>query len=108
MVGQQLYTERLSLFFSWHDTVMRYYRGYLDNVGPNSQDISSPQNYRGVISQLVSYPGMLVASIDAGDNGYSTVNAYNGSGWCNLFTAPATGDADTEHSHTVHTRKRSR
>lgn len=79
------------LFFSWHDTVLRYYRNYLDNIGPNSQDVSTPQDYRGLISGLVSYPGMLIASIDAGDDGYSTVNAYNGSGWCNLFTSPTTG-----------------
>lgn len=79
------------LFFSWHDTILRYYRNYLDNIGPNSQDMSTPQDYRGIISGMLSYPGMLVACIDAGDNGYSTVNAYNGNGWCNLFTAPAAG-----------------
>ena len=79
------------LFISWHDTIMRYYRNYFDNIGPNSQDVSTPQAYRGVISGMASYPGMLIASIDAGDSGYSTVNAYNGSGWCNLFTAPKAG-----------------
>lgn len=79
------------LYFSWHDTVMRYYRSYLDNIGPNSQDVIMPKDYRGVISGLLSYPGMLVCSIDAGDSGYSTVNAYNGTGWCNLFTAPTKG-----------------
>jgi len=79
------------LFFSWHDTVMRYYRNYLDNIGPNSMEVSTPAEYRGVISGLLSYPGMLVCSIDAGDSGYSTVNAYNGTGWCNLFTAPKVG-----------------
>lgn len=89
--GRAAVVHDVYLFFSWHDTVMRYYRGYLDNVGPNSQDISTPQEYRGVINQLVSYPGMLIASIDGGDSGYSTVNAYNGSGWCNLFTAPVKG-----------------
>jgi hypothetical protein len=79
------------LFISWHDTIMRYYRNYLDNIGPNSQECSMPDDYRGVVSSMVSYPGMLIASIDAGDSGYSTVNAYNGSGWCNLFTAPKAG-----------------
>lgn len=79
------------LYFSWHDTVLRYYRNYLDNIGPNSQDVSTPQEYRGVIKSMVSYPGMLIVAIDAGTDGYSTVNAYNGSGWCNLFTAPVKG-----------------
>jgi len=79
------------LYFSWHDTVMRYYRGYLDNIGPNSHEVSMPDDYSGVISGLLSYPGMLVCSVDAGDSGYSTVNAYNGTGWCNLFTAPTAG-----------------
>ena len=79
------------LYLSWHDTVMRYYSGYIDNIGPNSQEMTVPADYRGIISALLSYPGMLVASIDAGDNGYSTVNAYNETGWCNLFTAPAKG-----------------
>jgi hypothetical protein len=50
-----------------------------------------PDVYRGIVSAIVSYPGMLIASIDAGDSGYSTVNAWNGNGWCNLFTAPKIG-----------------
>ena len=79
------------LYFGWHDTVMRYYRNYLDNIGPNSQDVNIPDKYRGVISALVSYPGTLYASIDAGEDGYSTVIAYNGTGWCNVYTAPEAG-----------------
>ena len=79
------------LYFGWHDTVMRYYRNYLDNIGPNSQDVNIPDKYRGVISALVSYPGTLYASIDAGETGYSTVLAYNGTGWCNVYTAPKAG-----------------
>jgi len=70
---------------------MRYYRNYLDNIGPNSVDSNIPDDYRGVVSAMVSYPGTLYASIDAGEAGYSTVMAYNGSGWCNVYTAPKVG-----------------
>lgn len=79
------------LFLSWHDTIMRYYRNNIDNVGLNNRDTVTPKDYRGVITALTSYPGMLIAAIDAGDSGYSTVNAWNGTGWCNLFTAPIKG-----------------
>lgn len=79
------------LFFSWHDTVLRYYRNYLDNIGPNSRDIQMPSNRRGVVSAMRSYPGMLYAAIDGGKSNYSSVLGYNGTGWCNLFTGPAVG-----------------
>lgn len=79
------------LFLSWHDTIMRYYRNNIDNVGLNNRDTVTPKDYRGEITALTSYPGMLIAAINAGDSGYSTVNAWNGTGWCNLFTAPIKG-----------------
>ena len=77
------------LFFSWENTVMRYLNNYVDNIGPNSSDTVMPEEYQGVIRKLVSYPGMLYAAIDGGVEGYSTIMGYNGTGWCNLFTAPA-------------------
>lgn len=79
------------LYFSWHDTVLRYYRNYLDNIGPNSSDLTIPSIYRGVVSKLCTYPGMLIASIDGGVYNYSSVLGYNGTGWFNLFTAPEVG-----------------
>ena len=76
------------LFFSWHDTVLRYYRNYLDNIGPNGSESKTPEDYRGVVSALASYPGMLFAAMDGGADKYSSILGYNGNGWCNLFTAP--------------------
>ena len=89
--GRAAVVHDYGLFLSWHDTIMRYYRNNIDNVGLNNRDTVTPKDYRGVITALTSYPGMLIAAIDAGDSGYSTVNAWNGTGWCNLFTAPIKG-----------------
>lgn len=79
------------LFFSWQDTVLRYLNNYLDNVGPNSSDTVTPSDMRGVITKMVSYPGMLYACVDGGTANYSSVIAYNGTGWFNLFTSPIVG-----------------
>ncbi len=89
--GKAKTTKGSYLFFAWHDTVIRYYEGVFDNIGPNKGDMSLPKERRGEIAALVTYPGMLIAAIDAGKDGYSSVMAYNDQGWHDLFVAPDVG-----------------
>jgi len=76
------------LYFSWHDTVERFYNGLLDGVGPERAEVAIPTGNRaGNFSSLVSYPGIIIGTVDAGKDGVSTVLAYNGKGWCELYRA---------------------
>ena len=74
------------LYFSWHDSVVRYYNGMLDRVGPDKAEVGWPTaNRAGHFTSLVGYPGLVIGSVDAGVNGISSVQAYNGQGWCELY-----------------------
>lgn len=74
------------LYFSWHDTLLRYYNGMLDTIGPDRAEVAIPtENRRGYFSALAPYAGQLLASVDAGIDGVSSVLAYNDRGWCELY-----------------------
>lgn len=79
------------LYFSLHDGLQRFYSGSLDNMGPDTGE-GMPDWRRGAVAHLVGYPGRVYAVVDAGVGGTSSVLAWNGSGWCEVFRAPAQGD----------------
>lgn len=74
------------LYWSFIDRVQRYYSGQLDDIGP---DLHADR--RGKIMALVAYPGRLYAAIDGGPYNYSTIQCYNGRGWCEIYRAPIIG-----------------
>jgi hypothetical protein len=43
------------------------------------------------VVDLAGYPGLIYAAYDAGPNGYSTIQCYNGTGWCEVYRAPVKG-----------------
>lgn len=74
------------LYASWHNSVVRYYNGLLDSVGPDKAEVAIPTESRhGHFSALFGVPGYVIGSIDAGINGVSSVVAYNERGWCELY-----------------------
>ena len=74
------------LYFSWHNTILRYYNGMLDRIGPDKAEVGFPTANRvGNCVALTGYPGMVIAAYDAGTSGVSTVIAYNQQGWCELY-----------------------
>jgi len=76
------------LYISWHNTLLRYYNGMLDTVGPNKAEVAIPTGNRaGDFSALTSFPGIVIGAVDGGRNGVSTVLAYNDFGWCELYRA---------------------
>lgn len=75
------------LYFNLGSGIERYYNQTLDDVGPNA-DEGMPSGRQGAISKLVGYPGKVVAAIDAGDDGYSSIVVDNGSGWHELYRGP--------------------
>lgn len=78
------------LFFSFLDSAERFFAGSLDDIGPNRRG-GMPANRRGMISSMVSYAGVVYASIDGGDDNYSSIIAYNGRGWHEIWRAPIIG-----------------
>ena len=75
------------LYFNLGDTIQRYYAGHLDMVFPPG-DVGLPSAQTGVPSAMASYPGMVLAAINAGKEGstyYSSVVARRNHGWMELY-----------------------
>lgn len=79
------------LYYSWHNSLLRYFRGMLDRIGPDRDDEPLPYNRTGPIMALTGYNNIVYAAIDGGPSGYSSIMAYNGTGWSEVYRAPATG-----------------
>ena len=89
--GKAVGTSDVYLLWSWLNGLQRYYNTQLEGKGPD-HDEGLPKDKRGRITQILSYPSNFFVSIDAGDDGYSTVMLFNGNGWHNLYTAPNKGE----------------
>ena len=75
------------LYFSYLQGLQRYYRNNLDDTGPDG-DEGLPDNRRGSIGRLLSYPGRIFASIDTDATRYSTILSYNRRGWHEYYRSP--------------------
>ena len=79
-------------YFKWMTgSIQRYYNQQVDSVGPD-RDTGLPEDRRGVIADMLAYPGRYFAAIDAGDSGYSSVLLNNNSGWHEIYRAPNVGE----------------
>jgi hypothetical protein len=74
-------------YFSLGHGLQRYYGGSIDSIGPNL-DEGLPTERQGRIVKLLGVPGRILAAIDGGDTGYSSVMERSGSGWHEIFRAP--------------------
>lgn len=78
------------LFFSFQNTVFRYYQNNVDRVGPDTAEVGIPTSNRaGHFADLTGYPGLVLGAMDAGEDGVSSVLSYNGQGWCELYRGTA-------------------
>lgn len=85
--GRAAIVGNVYIYFSMGVGLERYYSGTLDDIGPNNGD-GLPAKRQGRIVGMVAYPGRVMAAIDAGESGYSSVLSYNGSGWHEVYRAP--------------------
>ena len=53
-------------------------------MGPN-RDLGMPKGRNGPIAHLISFPTGILACLDAGDYGQSSVMFWNQVGWCELY-----------------------
>ena len=80
------------LYFALMDGLEAFYDEKLNDMGPNKgiglkKDLVYPTwgSRKGVISDLINFPGCIFIAIDGGDNGESTIFAYNGIGHHELY-----------------------
>lgn len=84
-------TTNVYLLWSWLNGVQRYYNTQLEGKGTD-HDEGMPKDMRGRVTQILPYPSNFFISIDAGDDGYSSIMMFNGNGWHNLYRAPNKGE----------------
>ena len=89
--GSTTESSNVYLLWSWLNGLQRYYGTELEGKGPD-HDEGMPDDMAGRITKILSYPGNFFASIDAGDDGYSSIMMFNGNGWHNLYRAPNKGE----------------
>lgn len=82
------------LHFAFHEGVQRWhYNGDLLNHGPEVIGPSGlPWLRQGSFAAFAGYGSTLVGAFDAGEQGYSSLLAWNGSGWCELYRSPQIGE----------------
>ncbi len=79
----------LYLYFSTRSGWQRYYNSSLDNIGPD-RDAGLPVERRGSIVSAVGMPGRYYVAMNAGGAGKtSSVLVNNGTGWSEVYRAPA-------------------
>jgi len=67
----------------------RYYKSSLDDLGPDRDEgFLTSESRRGYIADMVGAPGMIYAAYD-GSGGWSSILAFNGFGWHEVYRAPA-------------------
>jgi hypothetical protein len=70
--------------FSLLDGMERYYDQRLDDIGPNLGE-GFPSGRQGPIYHMIPYPGGVIACVDAGSEGYSSVLFWNQLGWHEIY-----------------------
>lgn len=74
-------------FFTLGNGLQRYYGGTLEDLGPNIGE-GLPSDRSGQIVSLLGYPGRLLAIVDGGSSGHSSLLERSGSGWHEIYRAP--------------------
>ena len=82
--------KELYYYLGWSYSLERLYGGTLDDIGP-WRGAGMPQARQGVVSCLTGVIGWIFAGIDAGTTGVSSVLAWDGRGWHEVFRAPVAG-----------------
>ena len=79
------------LYWNWLFSVERLYGGTLDDIGLGWKGVSLPEGRQGTYSCGTSYINWVFMGVDAGATGTSSVQAWDGLSWHEVFRAPAVG-----------------
>jgi hypothetical protein len=89
--GQAVGVWQQFLFWNWLFSIERMYGGTVDDIGMGWREGALPYGREGTTSAFTSYVGWLFAATDAGTTGTSSVFAYDGLAWHEVFRAWNTG-----------------
>lgn len=84
MRGLAAVAQNLFLFFNYSHSVERLYGQTLDDMGP-WKGAGLPSGRAGPISALLPVLGWMFAAVDGGQYGTSSIMAWNGIGWTEVF-----------------------
>ena len=90
MNGMAVLVHNIYLYFNIGHGLERYYDGDLLDMGLN-RDAGLPADRQGIVNNMIGYPGRFFASVDGGDDNYSSLYCYNMLGWHELYRAPVKG-----------------
>ena len=76
-----------NLYFNLGGGLEQFVNRTLTDMGTN-RDSGLPKTRRGPVVALQGYPSAIFEAIDGGTTGYSTVNGWNQTGWCEMYRAP--------------------
>lgn len=79
------------LYYSWLHSLIRVYGSSHDDIGQDWRSQGLPDGREGVFRSLDSYTSLLIAALDAGPSGTSSVLAWDGIGWHELLRAYDSG-----------------
>ena len=88
--GLAIVAHQQFLYWNWLFSVERLYGGSLDDIGLGWKGPSLPSGREGYYSAFATYINLVFAAIDAED-GVSSVQAWDGLSWHEVFRAPAAG-----------------
>lgn len=88
--GRAVTTNDVYLWFSLSvEKTERYFDYSLDDVGVDL-GAGLPEDRRGIVRRLLSYPGGVIEIVDGGEDNFSSILYYTG-GWHELYRAPMAG-----------------
>ena len=89
--GRAHLVQGVYLYFSLLNSLQRYFRNNLDDVGPWA-GAGLPADRQGVIYHMQGYPAFFLCALDGGASNYSSVLLSTGHGdWHEFYRAPEKG-----------------
>lgn len=79
------------LYWSWLFSAERLYSGTLEDIGLGWKGPAAPSGREGAYSCFATYVNLVFAGVDAGTSGTSSVQAWDGLSWHEVFRAPKAG-----------------
>jgi hypothetical protein len=85
-------THKQFIYYSWLHSLVRIYNSTHDDIGEDYRKIGLPDGREGVFADADTYLSLLLCAIDAGEDGTSSVLAWDGLGFHEIVRGRQVGD----------------
>lgn len=89
--GQAAISKGQFLYFNWLFSDERLFGATLDDIGQGWRGPAIPNGREGKTARYCTYVNLVLKAVDAGASGTSSVMAWDGVGWHEIFRAPQAG-----------------